>query len=129
MHLRGMQRARRRHVLVSVACIAIVGTLAACGGGLGGIEFSPRPQVWLTTGEQGVTISNVGGENVPFSKIYTTNETVFKKVSTTCTSPLKVAGSCKVTINVGSPFKKGETAELVMENSAGEKASDILKTE
>jgi hypothetical protein len=36
---------------------------------------------------------------------------------------------CSVEINVGAPFKKGETAELVMQNAAGEKAYDILKTE
>jgi len=114
--------------VVSVACIAIVGILTGCGSGLGEIEFSPRPQVWLGTGEQGVTIS-AGGTDAAFSKLYTTNETVFKKVSTTCTSPLKAGKMCSVKISVGSPFKKGETAELVMENAAGEKAYDILKTE
>lgn len=115
--------------MVSVACIALVGMLAGCDGGLGEIEMTPRPQTWLTTGEQGVTISNVGGNNISFSSIYTTNETVFKKVSTTCTSPLKATASCSVKINVPAPFQKGKTAELVMENAAGEKAYDILKTE
>jgi hypothetical protein len=109
----------------------MVGVVTACGGGVGEIEFSPRPQVWLTTGEESVNITNIGSSGVTFSKIKTSNETVFKYVGTTCVSPIKVLEKppCSAKINVGSPFKKGVTAELIVENAAGAQSSSVLKTE
>jgi len=122
-------RVRVRHA-VGLSCLLIAGLLAGCdGGGLVGIEFTPRPVTWLALGEQGATIENLSGSNISFSSIHTTNEAVFKKVSTTCVSPLKPLTPCGVKIKLEGTFKKGLREELIIENAAGEKASDLLVTE
>lgn len=127
--LRRSLRVRIRQAVVGLSCVAVAAMLTACGdGGLANIEFSPVPVTWFSNGEQDAKISATVGNTVPFTSIYTTNPTMFKITSDTCTSPL-TSTPCDVKIKLEGTYKKQRTETLVVENAASAKASDLLVTE